>query len=49
MMYSGRTALPHTLGRGFAGVQKKDVGSMKPISGEGHRHHKKLVPLRFKL
>jgi len=91
MLYSGRTPLPHTMGKGqvwnqhlgryeeerqpavnpawvqahqnlqsfynktglnkgwgIASAQKKDVGSMKSI-GEGHRHHKKLTPLRFKL
>jgi hypothetical protein len=36
------------MGHGFAGVHKKDVGSMKSISGAGAKS-KKVVPLRFKL
>jgi hypothetical protein len=46
MMHSQK---PHQMiGQGFAGVHKKDVGSMKSISGSGVKS-RKLVPLRFKL
>ena len=34
-------------GFGFAGVHKKDIGSMKSISGAGMR--KQIAPLRFKM
>jgi hypothetical protein len=40
--------VPHLIGKGFAGVHKKDIGSMKSISGAGVKG-RKLVPLRFKL
>ena len=36
-------------GHGIGSPMKKDVGSMKSINGAGHKHHKKLTPLRFKL
>jgi hypothetical protein len=47
-MYSSRTLMS---GKGYAGQHKKDVGSMSPISlGQGvHKHHKKLMPLKFKM
>ena len=38
----------HMMGSGYAGVHKKDVGSMKSISGAGSKG-RKVVPLRFKL
>jgi len=36
-------------GEGYAGPHKRDIGSMKSVSGAGVKHHKKVVPLRFKL
>jgi hypothetical protein len=42
-LHQGRT---HHLGMGYAGAQKKNIGSMTSIQGQGR---KKLVPLRFKL
>lgn len=39
---------PHISGSGFAGVHKKDIGSMKSISGAGVKG-RKVIPLRFKL
>ena len=41
----------HKRGAGFAGVQKKNVGSMSPVEiREGKRHHtRRLAPLKFKL
>ena len=35
-------------GMGYAGGQKKNIGSMMSIQGQGIHSKKKLVPLRFK-
>lgn len=43
VMLSGK---PFLHGQGYAGAHKKDVGSMKTISGTGT---KRIAPLRFKM
>jgi len=51
-MGRGRSMPLHMLkrGMGYAGVQKKDIGSMKSISGQGFGGAKKKIsPLRFKI
>jgi hypothetical protein len=40
---------PVISGSGYAGAKKKDVGSMKSISGAGVHKGKKFAPLRFKM
>jgi hypothetical protein len=41
----------HKKGSGFAGVQKKNIGTMSTaVVGEGRKHHgRRLTPLKFKL
>jgi hypothetical protein len=46
MLLQGQPAMS---GSGFAGAKKKDVGSMKSISGAGVHKGKKFAPLRFKM
>ena len=45
-----QTPTSHLSGMGYAGVHKKDIGSMKSLSGQGFAGAKKKIsPLRFKI